>query len=566
LAGVVGLTKFFRRKGSKAWKSSTGIQPVKTDHLCIDMNQLLHTSVRTKVRPTLLQCLRKIYFELDSVMKYVMPSKSLVLVFDGPAPFAKLQTQRSRRTLSPGNNIITPGTDFMALMETFMLGYIFQRIHKFSNVSVYISGANSPGEGEIKIIDWVTNHVCHRNETVVICGSDSDILLQAIILSKLSNITVFHRGTEYGSAFCNITAVIEYLSNMANLTETSEPKSVDPIREIYLQNTTSDKYQLLPALLHMHRISINSSKIGDEWKFGSYLKTAPPSFQVDLLVLCVMQGNDYLPKVRGITIEKTLAAYGKVMKLLPTDKRYLVDSERNTFNYVALYLLMSELRCDTVQLHVNLPHTIDCMNALIQRKLIQCDMIWKDKCICSINDTECLWSTELVINNCTYTSGEEQFKSKVAARKHLALLFLKEHYPYLLDDMYEKRKRGRETLHRYQQSVILEERDQLQALRELSSENSGIWAGILEQYDYYLSHYEKFSSQSSSISRDKNSYTDSESKVERLEYVDKEKEEEIRQRFSKDSLQLTDRDIDDNSVETEDNSSVSEEGYARYVR
>jgi XRN 5'-3' exonuclease N-terminus len=46
---------------------------------------------------------------LDCLLKMVEPTKSLVLTFDGPAPFAKLQTQRNRRISSPQNCLITPG-------------------------------------------------------------------------------------------------------------------------------------------------------------------------------------------------------------------------------------------------------------------------------------------------------------------------------------------------------------------------------------------------------------------------------------------------------------------------
>ena len=51
----------------------------------------------------------KIFLEMDCLLKLVEPTKTLVLTFDGPAPFAKLQTQRSRRITSPQNCLITPG-------------------------------------------------------------------------------------------------------------------------------------------------------------------------------------------------------------------------------------------------------------------------------------------------------------------------------------------------------------------------------------------------------------------------------------------------------------------------
>lgn len=354
-AGVIGLTKFFRKRGGSAWKAASSSKVLFADHLCIDMNQLIHISVRSKDK--LVFSVKRIFHDLDNLLKYVVPMKSLVLVFDGPAPFAKLQTQRNRRMSTPENNIITPGTDFMALMETYMLGYVFQRIYRFNNISVYISGANSPGEGEVKIIDWSTTHIHNKNDTLVICGADSDILLQAMMLSEISSISVLQGGSAYSTAFCNISAMLENLSNFANLTDQGENnKRLHPKYLQYLENkavaneignsTQTANTELTnttqPAVWSRSTLSFVN-------KSADYLDSVPPSFRLDIIILFLLQGNDYLPKMRGVTIEKTLAAYGKVIKSLPKEKRYLVDVERNSFNFVTLYLLMEELRSESVQ-------------------------------------------------------------------------------------------------------------------------------------------------------------------------------------------------------------------------
>ena len=48
--GVIGLTKFFRKRGATAWTtaSSNTNKVLYADHLCIDMNQLIHSNVRSK--------------------------------------------------------------------------------------------------------------------------------------------------------------------------------------------------------------------------------------------------------------------------------------------------------------------------------------------------------------------------------------------------------------------------------------------------------------------------------------------------------------------------------------
>jgi hypothetical protein len=45
-------------------------------------------------------------------------------------------------------------------------------------------------------------------------------------------------------------------------------------------------------------------------------------------------GNDYLPKLRGVSTMRALAVYGATMKQLPPQERYayLVDQKRSTYN------------------------------------------------------------------------------------------------------------------------------------------------------------------------------------------------------------------------------------------
>ena len=101
--------------------------PYRADHVCIDMNQILHGSFRTSSDPR--HCVAKIFVGLDKIFRLVEPVKSLVLTFDGPAPFAKLQTQRNRRISSPENSLITPGTDFMNAMDDVILCYVLQVLY-----------------------------------------------------------------------------------------------------------------------------------------------------------------------------------------------------------------------------------------------------------------------------------------------------------------------------------------------------------------------------------------------------------------------------------------------------
>jgi len=551
-AGVVGLTKFLRRKGSNgesAWKPASISQTVSTDHLCIDMNQLVHTSVRSKSTPNLHQCSRRMFFELDNILKYVTPKKSLVLVFDGPAPFAKLQTQRNRRIVSPESNIITPGTDFMALVESLMVSYAFSRVNRLKNVTVYIPGTTAPGEGEVKIIDWATTHITNRNESLVVCGLDSDILVQGIILSRISQIQVLQLGKDYSAAFCNISLIIDNLAFSANLTDPAELLNAtnnrftreDINRDLYLESIANGN---IPAKSSSFLTSLTQFQLESIVRHGlrsrkpdGYLTEYPKSFGLDLIALFVMQGNDYLPKVRGVTMDRALLAYGNVMKLLPPENRSLLDTDRNSFNFVALYLLMQELRCDSVQLHVQVPRPVSSLYELAQRNDLICDMEWMDEAVdtpvvdSTSNRTQLLWCTSLVVNGVNMTSNSV-YPSKAAARDSLARQVLERWAPEALADMKRRRAQAQTTLREYQSSVLNEERAQFESLRELVS--SG---GDVQLWDTLSAHFNV------------NNFSNSGSVTDRM------------------SSSVLDKEVfSEEECEDDGNGMVSEEGYARYVR
>lgn len=56
----------------------------------------------------------------------------------------------------------------------------------YEGVKFYISGANMPGEGELKCIDWL-KHMCEpgSEESAVIVGGDADLILQGLALSEV---------------------------------------------------------------------------------------------------------------------------------------------------------------------------------------------------------------------------------------------------------------------------------------------------------------------------------------------------------------------------------------------
>ena len=66
-----------------------------TDHLLIDLNPIIYDAARAKKSPS--QIFGYVKHKVDSLIECMPPRKSVYLALDGPAPFAKMVTQRRRR-------------------------------------------------------------------------------------------------------------------------------------------------------------------------------------------------------------------------------------------------------------------------------------------------------------------------------------------------------------------------------------------------------------------------------------------------------------------------------------
>jgi hypothetical protein len=283
------------------------------DHVLIDINQLLHITLRrSKSDDHALVLLLK---ELDKCLTIAKPQKSIVLSFDGPPAAAKLATQRRRRygiifrnarrkervnmLVQKGlisnpdilnkpsgkhkNSMrkeereeltlaITPGTQFMERAEEAVLYWAWQRLSnlrgkmQIQNCRIYISPSSVPGEGEVKLLDWLfqagnfsqrSNEVkkgkvpvIKRGDSVAIMGGDSDLVLEGLIIPP----AITH----------NVFVIL--------------PSG----------NTKSYAVSLWETTLTLSRF------LGSKFDVNDTMKV-----RTDLVLLLIMNGNDYLPKLRG---------------------------------------------------------------------------------------------------------------------------------------------------------------------------------------------------------------------------------------------------------------------------
>ena len=102
-----------------------------------------------------------------------------VLALDGVCPKAKRWQQRKRRYLSPLNNHISVGTDFMKrLDQEFVKRLEKKRLCK----TVYFSGSGAPGEGEHKLVKFIRKF--NWDMPKYIFGIDGDLLILSLLLPQ----------------------------------------------------------------------------------------------------------------------------------------------------------------------------------------------------------------------------------------------------------------------------------------------------------------------------------------------------------------------------------------------
>lgn len=320
-------------------------------HVLIDMNQLLHITLRRSRSDE--HALTLLIKELDKYMEIASPMRSIVLAFDGPPAAAKLATQRRRRLNTviraerkrhrleilkkrglvvvprlQKENLkrkskaakeeetlkITPGTEFMQKAHEAVLYWAWQRLDsprgKISHCRIYICPSNVPGEGEVKLLDWLLQagsdrrmmrvmrkgeleleyhrRIVRPGESVAILGGDSDLVLEGLVIPP----TITH----------NVFVILPSTGKISHV--------------VSLWETTLTLGQYL----------------GGKFDPSDIMRV-----RTDLVLLLIMNGNDYLPKLRGSAgFNKLFHNYLRLLKnWIKEDnvhRPYLVDPDTLEFN------------------------------------------------------------------------------------------------------------------------------------------------------------------------------------------------------------------------------------------
>uniref|UniRef100_A0A8C5I1M3 5'-3' exoribonuclease 1 n=1 Tax=Gouania willdenowi TaxID=441366 RepID=A0A8C5I1M3_GOUWI len=202
------------------------------DNLYLDMNGIIHQCSHPNdedvhFRISEEKIFADIFHYLEVLFRIIKPRKVFFMAVDGVAPRAKMNQQRGRRfrsakeaeekikkALDKGevlptearfdSNCITPGTDFMARLQEQLKYFVHNKLSTdklWQNVNIYLSGHETPGEGEHKIMEFIRSENAKPdhdpNTRHCLYGLDADLVMLGLT-SHEPNFSLLREEVRFG--------------------------------------------------------------------------------------------------------------------------------------------------------------------------------------------------------------------------------------------------------------------------------------------------------------------------------------------------------------------------------
>ena len=301
------------------------------DNFYLDSNSIIYDSLRQLESEfkgndadfeKLLQ--KHVCLKIDEYIATIKPRKRVFIAFDGVAPVAKLEQQRTRRYKSYlltllknkfekqmpiwDKTAITPGTKFMKELGSYITNYYKNSEKRYNISTIIVSTSDVCGEGEHKIFEYIRNNkISHSKEVSIIYGLDADLIMLALNHLPISKQIYLYRETP------------EFIKSLN--------KDLEPNAPYFLN---------IPKLAQIIRQDMNG--------YNTVSKKQESNRLYDYIFLCFFLGNDFMPhfpslNIRTGGIHTILAAYknlfGKTNKNLTNGKTIYWSNVKILVEYLA---------------------------------------------------------------------------------------------------------------------------------------------------------------------------------------------------------------------------------------
>ena len=323
--GIPGIFSHIVKNYSRVLKKLTR-NTIPVNNLYLDCNSIIYDAVHNIDFTKLLisdidTIINSVCSKIDEYIFQLKPNNIVYIAFDGVAPVAKLEQQRSRRYKSLyQNNIsksifkdakpdpwnttaITPGTIFMKkLTENIKKKY--NEPKKYNIDSFVLSTSDKYGEGEHKLFEFIRQFPeLHKDKNTVIYGLDADLIMLSINHLPISENIYLFRETPH------------FIKSINSELEPDESYIID-----------------IPELAKIITLDMNN---GLEQKVNRVY---------DYIFLCFFLGNDFMPHFPSVNIrtggvDKMMNAYkatiGNTNEILTDGKKIYWNNVRKLVQYLA---------------------------------------------------------------------------------------------------------------------------------------------------------------------------------------------------------------------------------------
>lgn len=179
-------------------------------NLYMDCNSIIYDCVRSPGQNMdKKQLCTSICQKIQQYIDTICPSNTVYIAFDGVAPLAKMDQQRSRRYRNAflekagivaksafDSTQITPGTEFMTYLANHLNNHYFN-----GPELVIVSASDEPGEGEHKLFQYIRDHpLKHLGQNTAIYGLDADLLMLSLFHTSKTCLYVLREAPEFAKS------------------------------------------------------------------------------------------------------------------------------------------------------------------------------------------------------------------------------------------------------------------------------------------------------------------------------------------------------------------------------